>query len=250
MSTQLTVVQPSRPEPTYLTIEGMEGLTTRDVILPRWSIIQPTSRKEGAHEHVGQFHRNIDGEFRSSLEGVILLIQPSRIKWTDDISSGRPDCFSRDGITGSVYGTCATCQFNVMANAELLEAVKAGETRQGDVCSYGYNFLLIDDVNEMTPAMLGAMGTSVRPAKLLASKFAAQRRMPCTAVVKFTSKREQNKKGNYFVLDPQIVRWMTKDEAEPWITSMRSYKGVTLRDVDEVVSEEDLAADEGDAIPF
>src|SRR5579885_738271 len=101
-------------------LEGLEDLGQRDFVLPRWSLIQPTSRKEGADEHVGQFLRNIDGEFRAELLTVILKVSPTRLLWSGDPTETQPECVSRDAVTGSVYGACARCQFNPSASPDLM----------------------------------------------------------------------------------------------------------------------------------
>lgn len=232
MSTQMTTRQHGAPATTgHLGIEGLEGLSQQDVILPRWSLIQPTSRKEGADEHVGQFQRNLDGAFREHLDAVILMIQPSRLLWAEDQSERRPECFSRDGVVGSVYGDCATCRFNVQANRDLLAEIRAGGSPR--TCSYGYNLVLVDDVAEESAALLGAMGTSVRPAKTLISQFATKRTPPFAHSVRIDSERQVNDRGKFYILKFTLGPRLGADEAAKWREMYLSLKGATISDIEE-----------------
>lgn len=219
-----------------LAIEGMEGLTQRDVILPRWSLIQPTSRKPGADDHVGEFLRNLDGEYRDALDVVVLEIQPSRLLWSGDASDTRPECFSRDGHQGSVYGACGSCAFNVSVNPDLLQRLRNGEPVKA--CQYGYTYVVVDDLETETPALLGAMGTSVRPSKILNSQFALRKRPPFSALVHVESEKQTNERGKYYVLKLSVKEWLSTEETAHWREMYQALHGATIRDVDEEVVEE------------
>lgn len=223
-------------------IEGLEGLGQRDIILPRWSIVQPTSQREGAEQHPGEFFRNIDGEFRPSLSVVILQVTPSRLLWSGDRSDTRPECASRDGVTGSVYGPCNACDFNWLVNPALRD------NPQAKACSAGYTLLLVDDVAEGTMALFGAMGTSVKPAKILVTQFVQRKRSPFSAVVEFSTELQKNERGKYYVLKPRIGRWLSPEEAAQYRERWLEVKGVVVRGIDEEEPGDVPAGDE--PLPF
>jgi hypothetical protein len=224
-------------------IEGLEALGQRDYILPRWSLVQPTSRRDGADEHVGQFVRNIDGEFRPYLDTVILRVSPTRILWSGDPSETQPECVSRDGITGSVYGACASCQFNPSANPALLQEIAAAR-REGrlplhKVCNYGYTFVLVDDLESGSVALLGAMGTSVRPAKTLNTQFLMRRRPPYSAIVRWEAVRQTNERGKFYVLQPSIRQWLDSEATARWRELYQAIAAAAVTDVPEDTDAED-----------
>lgn len=214
-------------------VEGFEGLGQSDIILPRWSLIQPTSKKTQDDSKVGQFMRNIDGQFAPALTGVLLQVHQSRLLWSGDLQDKRPECFSRDGTTGSKYGNCAACQFNVQHNPALREQLDKGLTPK--ICSYGYTYLLIDDLEVESMALLGAMGTSVRPAKVLNTQFIQRKRPIYSAVVKIESERQVNERGKFYVLKPSVVRWLdlNGEEAARYRDRYLELQGAVLRDIDE-----------------
>lgn len=244
MNTQLTTINPSQSGPLampgHFELEGFEDLGQGDIILPRWSIIQPTSKKPGADDHVGQFQRNIDGEFRPHLDVVLLKVSPTRLLWSGDTSDTRPECFSRDAVNGSAYGVCAQCQFNVQVNPALRDQSDA------KICNFGYTLLTVDDVEAGTMALIGAMGTSVRPVKVLTTQFVQRKRPAFSAVVRLEVERVTNEKGKFYVLKPSIREWLDQERMAPWRELFLSLKGATIRDIDE----DDAGEDGSEAPPF
>lgn len=233
MTTSMTIPASQAVEPTHFTTEGWENLDQSDVILPRYSIIQPVSRKPEAGKHIGQFQRNIDGQFFSHLDVVILRVDHARIKWTDDLNAKRPDCFSRDGKTGSVYGACNACRFNVQVNLELAKKRAAGETQAHEICNFGYTLLVSDAVGSGEHALLGAMGMSVRPVKVLFSQFIQKKAPPWGAHVRLETAETTNSKGRFYVLQPTVAEWFRADQVSQWKGIAADFQSLVLKDVDE-----------------
>lgn len=244
MSTQMIPAQTTAIGPTNGAVEGLEDLDSRDFILPRWSLIQPTSKKDGADEHVGQFMRNLDGAFREHLDVVILKVSPSRLLWTGDLADKRPECFSRDGKEGSIYGACGQCQFNPQVNRQLLDELKAGNTTL-KACGYGYTYVLVDDQETGSLALLGAMGTSVRPAKILNSQFQMEHRSPFSCVVRIASEKQTNDRGKFYVLKPSIIEKLDAERTAVWRARYQELAGRVVKDIDE-----EPAGSDDSNIPF
>jgi len=233
-------------------VEGWEGFDQSDIIVPRWAIVQATASFEGAEKHAGEFRRNIDGEFRPHLHVVIIQPARTRLLWPPDISDRRPECFSRDAINGSrprehtedgdVYGSCLTCDYNAQYNRELMAALQADQIVRS--CGFGYTYLVCDDIeSQQSLAFLGAMGTSVRPAKTLNSQFISRRRPPFSAVVLFETERQTNDRGKFYMLKPSILKWLTPAETQPYAELAASLRGVSLRDYEpEELGDEPAAA--------
>lgn len=226
-------------------IEGMEDLDQSDLVIPRWGIVQPTSRFEGAETMIGKLRRNIDGVAVPSIDAVILAIKPTRILWSEDRTENAPECVSRDAVGGSLHGVCARCEFNVSANCDLLAAIRAGERPR--TCNYGYNYTIASEDGDL--AFIGAMGASVRPSKMLHAQFASKRRATYSAVVRFAAVREQGDQGAYYVLRGEIARWMPEPEARQWRDVYLMASSRSMREVAPEEIETPPIDDEGD-LPF
>lgn len=244
MSTQLSTTPngPRAISPLGTTIvEGLEDFGARDFTIPRYAIVQPTSRMEGAEQHAGEFVRNIDHAFTTELRVVLLKISPTRLLWSGDRSDNRPECFSRDCVSGSAYGACNTCSFNLDYNralaTELATARKEKREATLKVCSYGYN-LVVADPTTGNLAFLGAMGTSVRPIKDYATRFQIEHRPTFSCVTTIKLARVVSERGKYYVLAP--IAGLPFDEGEllTWREHYRGLQGTTLRDVEEEVEVE------------
>lgn len=219
-------------------VEGFEDLDSSDFILPRWSIVQPTSKRDGAAQHLGQFVRNIDGEFRPSLDVVILKMSQSRTLWTGNLSDKHPECMSRDGKTGSVYGECARCQFNVLANAALRSDPSARR------CGFGYTMTVVDDIADGSMALFGAAGTSVRPMQTFNTQLRKRNHPMFGWLIRFETERTVNDRGVFYILKPSILSQLNDDDTDMWREMRASLAGMAVRDYDEA---EDGATD---TVPF
>lgn len=209
-----------------LAIEGMESLDQGDLILPRKTIIQATSKKEGADEHLGHFHDNLTNEMVPTIEAVILNITRTRTLWAGgDGSDRKPECGSYDGISGRTYGACNECHFNPEVNPTLWDEKDLKR------CDRGYLFLCCDR-RDGSLFLLGAMKTSVKPAKVLISSFAQKRKSPFSAVVKWETYKVIDDKGKYYVLKPSITTWLTADEANEYREMYLALRGVQVADID------------------
>lgn len=218
-------------------LEGFEELDQADFILPRWSIVQPTSRMDGAKKHIGEFARNIDGEFRESLDVVLLKVSPNRLLWGGEPGEFRadrkPECTSRDGILGSTYGECKTCQFNGQTHPQLYS------DKTARICSYGYSLVIVDDVEQGTMALFGAMGTNVRPIRTLQTQIFQRKRPAYSALVHFETAETTNDRGSFFVLKPTISQWFEPSEVGVWQEMFNATRGSVIRDYEESVAGED-----------
>lgn len=242
--------------------EGFEGLDQSDVILPRWTIVQPSTNYEGSDQHIGEFRRNIDGQYAKTLDVVLLSCSRTRLLWSGDLTERRPECFSRDAVLGSqprqildegeegelaVYGTCDDCGFNPQFNRDLMQQIQAGAIVKS--CNFGYTYLMVDDVASVesgmpSMALLGAMGTSVRPCKTLNTQFVTRRRPIFGALVTLDTEKQTNDRGKFYALKPTVTKWLAASEIGPYASLHASMKGRTISDVDpdDISASEPVAA--------
>lgn len=236
----------ARAPATGYQIEGMEGLTQQDIVIPRWSLVQPTSKFDGAEGHEGEFRRNIDGAFAKALNVVILQISPTRLLWSGDLTDRGPECASRDAVHGSVYGLCSQCEFNPQVNPGLLRDRRDGAPVK--ICGYGYTYLLVDDVEAGSMALFGVMGTGVRPAKTLHSQFVQKRRPPFSALVTLSTALEKNDKGKYYVFKAEVAGWLDEAATKHWREQYQTAGGQQYREFEDEAAA--AAVDPDDAPPF
>lgn len=224
--------------------EGFEGLDQQDLILPRMTILQPTSKKDGKE---GEFHNNLTGECLPSLEAVILKVNRTRTLWSGDLGDTRPECQSYDGLVGRVYGPCEQCQFNPEVNAVLWEEKNLKR------CNRGYLFLCLNPKDEAM-FLLSAMGTSVKPARILISQLVQKVRSAFGALVRFETSRVVDDKGKYYVLKPTVVKAYSQAEVVPYREMSRSLQAVAIHEVDEGAEAEEPSPESGPAgdgrLPF
>ena len=92
------VAQTVTPTPTVLAPVpvGLDQLYEDDLVIPRVSIIQPTSR-EGTP---GRLKMNITGEEREQIDLVVLRVQRGKVLWSATLGED-PICKSNDGIVPS-----------------------------------------------------------------------------------------------------------------------------------------------------
>lgn len=226
-----------------LGLEGFEDLGQSDIILPRWSIVQPTARMEGAKKHMGEFARNIDGEFRDHLDVILLKVSPNRLLWEGEAGEAfradrRPECVSRDGVSGSTYGACALCQFNAQANPALFNIPNSKR------CNFGYALVMVDDPEAGSMALFDAKGNNVRPLKTLTTQFVQRKRPAYSALVRLETTETTNERGSFFVLKPTVANWFDAATAEGWRELYQSVAGSVVREYEDATH-----ADAGEA-PF
>lgn len=119
-------------------LEGVEGFSRSDLRIPVLKVVQGTSRMEGADSHIGQFYDTITQEFTPTIDVVILRSRHTRAKFEVGGDSDRPECVSRDCVTGSKFGACARCEWNAQIHQELWRPENAA-----DRCSLGYYLMLL-----------------------------------------------------------------------------------------------------------
>jgi hypothetical protein len=208
-------------------IEGLEDMGQRDIVLPRKSIVQLTSKKS---ENYGQFYDNLSQETAKAIDAVVLKVTHTRQLWSGDPSDERPECVSRDNITGSAFGECVSCEFNADNNPDLWDK---GMKR----CSLGYSLLCVDIASD-SMFMFQAMKTSAKPTKALITQYVNRRRPPFSFVTRFETALMVGDQGKYYVFKPSIIRPLDNQEFNNYREMYRAMNGVAIREVEDEIVEE------------
>lgn len=208
-------------------IEGMEGLGQQDMVLPRKSIIQPISEKEGTRGH---FYDNVSGESVAKILAVILRISRGATKWNRDLSNKTPECRSYDGLTGTTYGPCNHCQFNAEVNPDLWEL--RGDEAKTKRCNRGYELLCADCADD-TMFLLSARGMSVKPLKTFITALVKKRKSPFAVQVGLEADKKSDSRGNYYVLNIDILKDLSAEETALYREQAVAMRDITIREVEE-----------------
>src|SRR5437773_6593411 len=95
---------------------GLEALGPEDLIIPRLSLVQPTSQIDGVE--AGKFYMNLTGEEFDQVEAVFLKVTKGRVYFAEETTERKPVCGSSDRIKPSprfeppVAPACKDCLFS------------------------------------------------------------------------------------------------------------------------------------------
>jgi len=228
----------TRPEDTALStevmpLEGAEGFTASDLKIPVIKIVQGTSKMEDSDAHLGQFWNSVTGEFKAALNVVILSSKHTRalFRRMDEADADKPECVSRDGITGTVHGPCNRCVYNAQINPSLWGTDP--ETGQAfKRCNQGYSLMLLL-VDDGLPAMFTALKTNVNPIKIVNTILVGRKLPLWGATFTFTTVRKIDGQKKWFELVAKPTRWHSKEEIAEYRELANSLKSSHYEVVDE-----------------
>jgi hypothetical protein len=117
--------------------EGFDDFTSADLQIPVLKIVHGTSKMEGHGKHGGEFWNSVTGEFKPTLNVVVLRM--NHVRSLFQRGNDKPLCLSRDAQQGSAYGACNKCPYNAQIHNALW---------QGDEdtlrCDLGFSLMLVD----------------------------------------------------------------------------------------------------------
>ncbi len=180
-------------------VRGMDP--TKDFIPPTYRLLQGQSAAVGEGlGNVGQFFSPELGEARDEIRAAILLIQKTRILWTEG-DLGAPRCSSDDGINPRPGG-----EFEAYACVDCPEYEKA--------CLAGYGILAYDLDREHVFAYRANSVTSLRPVRnLLTAIHASHGGIPFAVATTFKSTIQKNRAQQSFAV-PVLLMGGELDEDE------------------------------------
>lgn len=208
-------------------LEGAEGFSRSDLRVPVLKVVQGTSRMEEAEKHIGEFHNSITGEFTPTLDVVILSWQHTRAKFEVGGSQDRPECVSRDCVTGSKFGACRGCDFNAQVHSELWN-----DDRRDDRCSLGY-YLMVLLPDEGLPATFTAQKTNTNAIKIINTRTIGKR-LPLwgiTWTLSTVKRTEGNKK--WFELTARLKVVNSPEQIAEYRDYAETLKHVVVEEVDD-----------------
>ena len=208
-------------------LEGLDGFDTSDLLIPVRKIVQGLSRMAGADEHMGWWWDSISGEFVKTFDAVLVNARHSRALFAGGGESERPECTSRDGITGSAHGTCSQCSFNPEVDPTLWS------DKNSKRCNKGYTYFMhLPDGD--TFAIFTASKNNVQPMKTLHTQLSMQWRVPLFGVVvTFATKLEIEPGKKYYRILPTIKARLDADKVQEYREIANGLKTLQVRVVDD-----------------
>lgn len=139
-------------------------------------------------------------------EGVIAHHHPYRSYYaTKDPSNAPPDCFSVDGITGSRFGACGTCNYTF--DAAMKRARASGQSKTTEqTCKEAHNLYVVRDAAE-GPLLLKVPTMSLKNLKA----FFGQITHHAAVITRFASKLVRSGNVEYGQLTFESVRPAPRD---------------------------------------
>ncbi len=142
---------------------GLEQLGPSDLIIPRLTLVQPTSQIDGVE--AGKFYMNLTGEEFSELDVVFLKVMKGRIYFAEDGADRKAVCGSSDRVKPSprfqppMAPACAECSSARWNGKEPPD------------CSETYNLLGVT-VETGLPFWWSVKSTAIAPTKRFLSAIA------------------------------------------------------------------------------
>jgi hypothetical protein len=215
---------------------GLEEIDQGDLVLPRYAIVQPTS-KEGTE---GRFRSNLTGEEREELRFVPLLVRKGMVLWDkEDRTRATPLCRSNDAIRPDpaiVEPPSPVCHQKPgdRAGGRLQPICPKAKWNGAEppACALTYNLVAID-LETGTPFLMSLSRTAARPTQRLISAAWMRRRNLFDLRVRARLCKVVDKANKYYV--PEFFDFA---ENEPnayraWFEALRAYNPATTFESEE-----------------
>lgn len=151
---------------------GLDNIRPEDIILPRLTILQPTSplAQEDGYS-AGDIVNSITNEnYGRKFEFYVLHYYPNRVRWESPDPGSPIDCRSEDGLTGTkrdaehAGGNCGACPY----------AQWRGDERPS--CTAFKNLIVLPKTEDASPIVYSAKRSALKPTNQLLSALAVERK--------------------------------------------------------------------------
>ena len=215
MSNEVVLTSPTGEDLEYLRSLGggaLETLRPTDIIMPRWRLIQNTS-KTGTP---GMWASNVNPDRELSVLGISILEISNHAVYfgPKGQNNDRPLCRSNDGISKSDPNgvgamKCKGCQFNIWTKGPDGRPVKP-------LCSSGYTFLCLVSLPDgvWEPGMVSFKGSANKICKSYFTEMKTRGVAPFAYITSCTSKAIVNDKGRFFIPEFAMGPWLSREQIE------------------------------------
>jgi hypothetical protein len=182
---------------------GLEQLYEDDLVIPRVSMVQPTSR-EGTP---GRLRSNLTGDERETIDLVVLRVQRGKVLWSATLGED-PVCKSNDGLMPAASvehpQSDVCCE---VRGAHLRPVCPAATWRpkpgnggrlMPPACRDTYTVIALDLATE-TPFMMALHGSGLRAVRVLRTVLLQRHLNIYDAACTLRLRKQTNGKGTYYV---------------------------------------------------
>jgi hypothetical protein len=226
---------------------GLEQFDTGDLVIPRFKIVQPTS-KEGTP---GRFKNNLTNEEIDKLSVVVLAASKGRVCWSENLEED-PICRSGDGLLPSdnvespVNSICGTKE-----NGKRFEAVcpnaKWGDNNERPLCNEVINLLCVSK-DDHVPFFISVHGTQLKPVRAYLSALGLRKKSLYEYQATMSLKETSNQKGKFFVVQFEDLKESKPDQKEIFRAMFFQYSGHSIDQTFE--AEQKMKEDGLEDVPF
>ncbi len=208
---------------------AVDSLTASDVVMPRYKLIQNTSRKGTPGKWVST---TAPEEELDALSIVILDISSYRVMFPEQGQGDRPLCRSNDGLSKSDVngvgdGNCENCRYSVWSKDPT-----TGRNIKPR-CSSGYTLLgiiLLPDGTQ-TPGMASLKGAAIRPLKQYFTRMKTRNIPSFAYITNITAAPKVNDLGRFFVPEFEFGETLSLDAVKDMALQARSFKQYISADI-------------------
>lgn len=260
MTDELTIWQPRAFEGTDLLplswvqsadleIVGDDNIEESDTIIPALKLLQGTAVNEVEGARAGQFYNTVTKELFDSPIRVLAIAHTKGASYFPPDGSPDENCYSTDGVEGSVYGLCSECGKSEWDRSDPSNHKKP-------VCNKQHRLIVMTSSG---PALIRFQSTSYKALQGFLTTKKMQRKNffdhPLYIYAKGPFKKEAG--GKSFTFFTTEVKWDTADSVPLDVRKMAldTYKALQdaashgkLRDSDDVADSEQVKGDSD--IPF
>ncbi len=225
---------------------GLEQFDTGDLVIPRFKIVQPTS-KEGTP---GRFKNNLTNEEIEKLDVVVLLASKGRVCWGENIDED-PICRSSDGLFPSdnievpVSDVCGTKE-DGKRFVPICQNAMWGQRNERPLCNEVINLLCVGS-DDHVPFFISVHGTQLKPTRAYLSALGLRRKSLYEYQATISLKETSNNKGKFFVIQFENLKENKTDQKEIFRSLFFQYCGHTI---DQTFEAEQKMKDDLSDVPF
>lgn len=226
---------------------ALDSLSQRDIIMPRYKLIQNTSKTGTPGKWVSNL--DPDREF-DELHIIILEISNYRTYFPPKGENGdKPLCRSNDGYkksdpNGIGDGDCDSCRYAQWKNDASGRGIKPA-------CSSGYTMLGLIVLPEggMEPGMISFKGSAIKPCKSFFTRMKTRGIPPFAYITVIGSESVTNDKGRFFKPSFDFGPYLNEETIRFAAAQGKMYKEYISRDIMADDSREDDDDSPGDGVP-
>lgn len=215
-------------DPGPLGIPGLEAMDPGDLIVPRYSIVQPTSAdKIEKGGRPGHLMSNLSGDCMQKMSIIPLLITKGMVLFEENMAGVA--CKSNDAILPSpAIEKPYSEQCHRRGPRGGLQPVcnmAQWDGRQKPACAMTFNMVALEADTE-SPFFVSFKGSSIRPVKGLITSLAKRRTSPFNLCLTMTTERVKGDLGTYYVVlfkDHKLVQ-----PEDKYIDAFKQFRGYDL----------------------